>query len=62
MQELEELLLRQPYVAGFSPTAADREAATELEQAAPEEAAHPNVRRWLRNVNSFSPAERAAWT
>jgi hypothetical protein len=49
-------------VAGYAPSAADREEeATALLHSAIAEAPYPNVRRWLRNMGSFSAKEKAAW-
>jgi glutathione S-transferase len=56
----------KPYVAGFSPSAADVRL-PQLLNAAGETAAleaiktRPNLKRWLSHARSFNKAEMASW-
>jgi elongation factor 1-beta len=47
------------YVVGFVPTKADAD--TFAAMPTEPEAKYPHAARWWRQINSYSPAERAAW-
>eukprot|EP00931_Biecheleriopsis_adriatica_P087169 TRINITY_DN61676_c0_g1_i1.p1 TRINITY_DN61676_c0_g1~~TRINITY_DN61676_c0_g1_i1.p1 ORF type:complete len:571 (-),score=126.58 TRINITY_DN61676_c0_g1_i1:186-1898(-) len=61
LQALEEKLLHQPYVGGFTATKADATTLNELRWENIQSQEYPNLARWLENVTSFTAHERAAW-
>lgn len=56
---LEEFLADHPYISGFRPSAADREAFEKMRGAGAPDT--PNVRRWFDHVASFTNSDRNSW-
>lgn len=55
----EAVLQDQPYIKGFAPTKADAELFNKLKET--EIPQTSNLKRWFEHIESFAPAERAAW-
>jgi len=53
--QLDNLLLDQPYLAGWSPSSLDAEVLSQLSKPTPD---LPHLLRWFNHINSFSQKER----
>lgn len=59
LSALEQKLRLCSYVAGYEPTAEDNRVFAALDQASTSN--YPQITRWLRNITTFTDAERASW-
>jgi len=57
--QLDNLLLDQPYLSGFSPSSLDSDIFKQSKQPSP---ALPNLLRWFNHIKSYSSAERESFT
>jgi len=57
--QLDNLLLDQPYLSGFSPSSLDSDIFKQSNQPSP---ALPNLLRWFNHIKSYSSAERESFT